>query len=157
MNKKFDVPKKVVIGGTFNILHSGHKALISKAFEIGETTIGLTSDVLARQIKKTEIENFQHRKKELEDFIIAEFSKKPKIVKIEDRFGFALEQDFDYIVVSPETCKTAELINAKRRENNKKPIKIIKIKFVLAEDGKPISATRILNKEIDRQGRRLML
>jgi len=155
MNKKFDVSKKVVIGGTFNILHNGHKALISRAFEIGETTIGLTSDILARQLKKTKVEDFQHRKKELEDFIIAKFLKKPKIIKIEDRFGPTLKQDFEYIVVSPETGKTAELINAKRRENNKKPIKIIKIKFVLAEDGKPISATRILNKEIDGQGRRL--
>ena len=39
--KKF---KKVAVGGTFDELHSGHKALINKAFEVGEkVVIGLSS------------------------------------------------------------------------------------------------------------------
>lgn len=142
--------KKVVVGGTFNILHEGHKALLRKAFELGKVTIGLTSNVMARKIKKREVEDFKYRKKELEDFIIKKFLVKPKIVKIEDKFGPTLEEDFDYIVVSPATYPTAILINQERQKRNKKPIKIVKIEFVLAKDGKPISATKILKGKMDK-------
>lgn len=138
--------KKVVVGGTFDILHEGHKAFLRKAFTLGEVTVGLTSDIWAEKIKKRKVKNFKRRKKELEDFVRKEFKVKPKIVKIEDKFGPALKEDFDYIVVSPETYPTAILINLKRKKIKKKLIKIVKIEFVLDEDGKPISATRIFKK-----------
>jgi len=145
----------VVVGGTFDILHKGHKVLLKKAFSLGEVFIGLTSNVMARKRKRRKVRDFKYRKKTLEDFIREEFKQKPKIVKIENKFGFTLEKDFDYIVVSPETYKTAILINKKRQKRNKKPIKIVKIKFVLAKDGKPISSKRILQGEIDKEGRLL--
>jgi len=147
--------KKVVVGGTFDVLHSGHKALLKKAVSLGEVIIGLTSNIMARRRKKRKVRDFKLRKKELEDFIKKEFKVKPKIVEIKNKFGFTLEKDFDYIVVSPETYKTAVEINKERQKRNKKPIKIVKIKFILAEDGKPISATRILKGEIDREGKLL--
>jgi len=147
--------KKVVVGGTFDVLHKGHKALLKKAVSLGEVIIGLTSNTMARRRKKRKVRDFKLRKKELEDFIKKEFKVKPKIVKIKNKFGFTLEKDFNYIVVSPETYKTAVKINKKRQKRNKKPIKIVKIKFILAEDGKPISATRILKGEIDREGKLL--
>ena len=144
--------RKVVIGGTFDILHKGHEALLKRAFELGKVFIGLTSDKMAREMRNREIKNFKERKKELENFIIKELRAKPKIFKIEDKFGFTLSKDFDYIVVSPETYQTALEINGERKKKNKKPIKIVKIDFVLAEDGKPISAERIAKGEIDREG-----
>ncbi len=155
MEKKFNRSKKVVIGGTFDILHDGHKALLRKAFELGEVAVGLTSDIMAREMKNREVQGFEYRKKELEDFIRGEFKAEPEIVKIEDKFGFTLEKNFDYIVVSPETCETAQLINVERQRKKKKPIKIVEIKLVLAEDGKPISSKRISREKIDRKGRLL--
>ena len=63
-----------------------------------------------------------------------------------------LYDDYDVIVVSPETFSTAEEINSKRIKLGHKPLEIIKIPFVLAEDGKPISSSRIYSKEIDIEG-----
>lgn len=145
--------KKVVIGGTFDILHKGHKVLLAKAFELGKLTIGLTSDQFAKSLKKREINSFTIRKKNLEDFVKKNFSQIIKIIKIDDIFGPTLKEDFDFIVVSPETYQNALKINQKRKKLKKVPIKIVKINFVLAEDGKPISCTRILKGETDRNGK----
>jgi pantetheine-phosphate adenylyltransferase len=147
--------KKVVIGGTFDILHKGHKALLKKAFKLGKVFIGLTSDKMAREMRDREIKNFKDRKKELENFVRKEFKVEPKIFKIENKFGFTLKRDFDYIVVSPETYQNAIEINKERLKRKKKLIEIIEIDFVLAEDGKPISAERIARGEIDREGKLL--
>jgi pantetheine-phosphate adenylyltransferase len=147
--------KKVVIGGTFDILHKGHEALLRRAFELGDVFIGLTSDRMAREIRNREIKNFKERKKELRNFILKEFKVKPKIFKIENKFGFTLKRDFDYIVVSPETYQNAVEINKERLKRKKKLIEIVEIDFVLAEDGKPISAERIARGEIDREGKLL--
>ena len=134
----------MVAGGTFDILHQGHKALFKKAFTLGKMTIGLTSDKFARKTKKRRVKKFNKRKDSLKKFCLKNFSALPKIRKIENIFGFALKEDFDYIVVSPETYKNAVLINKERRKIRKKPIKIIKIKFVLDKKGKPISSSRLL-------------
>jgi pantetheine-phosphate adenylyltransferase len=138
---------KVVVGGTFDILHQGHKVLLRKAFGLGKVIIGLTSDKMAKKFKRRKIKSFKQRKKELEEFIKKNFSKKAKIIKIEDKFGPTLKKDFDYIVVSPATYKTAVLINKERQKRKKKPIKIVKIKFVLDKEGKPLSATKLSKRK----------
>jgi len=147
--------KTVVVGGTFDILHKGHEALLKKAFELGEVGIGLTSNELAEKMKNRKVRDFEERKKDLINFIKKEFQTEAKIIKIENEFGITLEKDFDYIVVSPETYETALKINEERERKRKRPIEIIKIDFILAEDGKPISATRILKGEINREGKLL--
>jgi len=154
-NRISNEARKVVIGGTFDILHKGHEAILRRAFELGEVAIGLTSDKMAREIRNREIKDFKERKKELENFIINEFKIEPKIFKIENKFGFTLEKDFNYIIVSPETYKTALEINRERKKRKKKLIEIVEIDFVLAEDGKPISAERIAKGEINREGKLL--
>ena len=145
--------KKVVIGGTFDVLHKGHKALLRRACGLGETTIGLTSDKMAEIVRKRKVRDFQGRKRELEKFIKKELGGKCKIIKIKDKFGPTLKEDFDYIVVSPATYQTALLINKKRRQIKKKSIKIVKIKFVLAENGKPINATQTIKGQITKEGK----
>jgi pantetheine-phosphate adenylyltransferase len=145
--------KKVILGGTFDILHKGHQALLKKAFDLGKVKIGLTSDQFAQKYKKRKLNDFLERKRNLEKFILKNFGQKAKIVKIDDIFGSALKEDFDFLVVSEETYKNGIKINQERKKLKKAPIEIVKIKMVLAEDGKPISCTRIINGEIDNQGR----
>jgi pantetheine-phosphate adenylyltransferase len=145
--------KKVILGGTFDILHKGHEALLKKAFELGKVVIGLTSDKFAQKLKKREITPFEERKKNLENFIRKNYAKKAKIVKIDDVFGPALRENFDFIVVSKKTFKEAQKINQRRKKLGKKQLKIVRIDMVLGENGKPISGTRIKNGEIDAKGR----
>lgn len=146
---------KICIGGTFNILHKGHKYIIAKAFEVagekGTVFIGLIKGELLKN--KINVKPFKERKKTLEEYLIEkDFIKKAKIKTITDKYGLTLDEEFDAIVVSPETSKTAEEINYERIKRGKKPLKIIKIPFVLAKDGKPISSTRISKGEIDKNG-----
>jgi len=147
---------KVCIGGTFNILHNGHKLLIDRAFKTagpnGYVFIGLTLGTLIND--KRWVEPFNDRKKILEQYLSEKgFLKRAIIKPITDKYGPTLDKEFDAIIVSPETIKTAEEINRKRRGKGKKPLKIIQIPFVLAEDGLPIGSSRIKNKEIDKNGR----
>lgn len=143
---------KVIVGGTFDIFHKGHEALLKKAVSLGKVTLGLTSDNFAQRLKKREINSFEERKKALKNFF-KKIGAKFKIVKIEDIFGPTLKENFDFLIVSDETYGNALKVNQERKKLGKKPIRIIKIKLVLAEDGKPISATRIRNGEIDRNGK----
>jgi pantetheine-phosphate adenylyltransferase len=146
---------KICVGGTFNYLHKGHKLLLKKAFESagknGEVFIGLSAGNLVRNKKSTK--TFETRKKNLEKYLIElGYKNNSTIVPINSKFGLTLVEDFDAIIISPETEKIAIQINKERISKNKKQLKIIKVPFVLAEDGKPISSTRINNKEIDENG-----
>jgi len=149
---------KVCIGGTFNVLHKGHKLLLDKAFKIagenGTVYIGISEGELVR--KKKYVVPLEQRKKIIENYLsIKRYDKQTVIIPIHHKFGIAVEEDFDVIIVSPETTKKAEEINIERIQKGKKPIIIEVVSHVLADDNKPISSTRILNKEIDIEGRLL--
>jgi len=144
--------KRVALGGTFEPLHEGHKKLIDVAVSLGEVTIGITSDELARKRLRSVLP-YNIRAENLKRYMLRYYGFEPEIVRIEDAYGKTLEVDFDYIVVSPETYGVAELINKKRRELGKKEIEIVRVNWIEAEDGNPISATRIKKGEIDRYGR----
>jgi len=145
----------VCLGGTFYPLHEGHKALLKKAFQVagpkGSVFIGVTSVWMTKKKKGTA--SFEKRKQSIEYFLAEEkVIGQVSIQPLFNKFGPTLKGDFDAIVVSPETQPTAEEINKMRKFRGKKPLQIIVIPFVLSEDGKPISSTRIRQKEIDEKG-----
>lgn len=146
---------KICIGGTFNILHKGHQQLINKAIEKagpkGSLLIGLTSTDFVKN--KINVKSYKDRLGNLEKYLSKKkFLEKTIINPISDKYGPTIDEDFDAIVVSPETVKTAEEINTIRKKNGKNPLIIIKIEYVLAKDSLPISSSRINNKEIDENG-----
>lgn len=144
---------RVAVGGTFQPLHDGHKMLLRKAFELSkDVDIGLTSDEMARNARVRPVKNYEERKKALEDWIRKEIDVEPHIFKINDPYGPTLNDDYDYLVVSAETFPAALKINEMRNAAGRKPITIYRVDCVLAEDGKPISATRVVRGDIDVHG-----
>ncbi|MCD6467845.1 MAG: phosphopantetheine adenylyltransferase [Thermoplasmata archaeon] len=147
--------RRVCIGGTFDRLHKGHKALIDKAFEIagenGWVFIGITKGEIAN--KKKDVLPFNKRIQDVKKYLKEKgFYSQSEIQPIYDKYGPSIEGDFDAIIVSPETEKVAQEINMIRRKKGKKPLEIINIPFVLAEDDSPVSSTRIRKKEINQEG-----
>jgi pantetheine-phosphate adenylyltransferase len=146
---------RVCIGGTFNIFHNGHKLLIDKAFQIagekGFVFIGVTEGKILKN--KKFVIPFDERVNEIKKYLNEKkYEKHSEIKPIFDIDGQAVKGNFDVIIVSPETIKNAEKINEKRKNDGKKPLIIVTIPFVLAEDKKPISSTRIYEKIIDKNG-----
>ncbi len=145
---------RVAVGGTFNPLHDGHKALLIRAYQLSnkaEVLIGITSNEMAGK-KYHEVEDWEIRKQAVMAFIQETFGSVPLIVRLDDPFGPTIYEDFDYLVVSPETEPTAHLINTRRAKQGKQPINIELVEYVLAGDGSPISSTRVLQGEIDIHG-----
>ena len=145
---------RVAVGGTFDPLHDGHKALLMKAVELGrdgELLIGLTSDKMAKN-KNHEVNDYRSRYNEVMKFI-NDNGVIPRIVKLEDPYGPTINEDFDFLVVSPETHPIGLKINRIRTDKNMEPLKIVLVDYVLADDGLPISSTRIRNGEIDNHGK----
>ncbi|MEM2935637.1 MAG: adenylyltransferase/cytidyltransferase family protein [Candidatus Bathyarchaeia archaeon] len=68
MQKKF---REVAVGGTFDEFHRGHRALLMKAFEVGNhVLIGLSTDEFAEKLRKPhEIANYRERLRELKVFL----------------------------------------------------------------------------------------
>jgi epoxyqueuosine reductase len=144
----------VAVGGTFNILHDGHRALLTRAFELGELVhIGLTSDEFATGSRSIPVKPYEERRKNLLKFVKKlGIDRKFTIMPITDAYGVTLERDLDYIVVSPETEEMAQRINEIRSESGKWEIGISVVDHVLADDGQPISSTRVANREINPDG-----
>ena len=101
MNRKF---KTVVVGGTFEQLHKGHKTLLMKAFKVGDhVIIGLSTNDLARKLKKNhEVATYKERLKELNDFLNEQgVLSKAKIVPLRTPYGITLSKGcVDALVVS---------------------------------------------------------
>lgn len=144
----------VAVGGTFDKFHNGHRRLLDEAFEISDkVVIGVTSDEFGG--RKGDIESCSTRMSNLKGFL-ADKKKPFFMARLDDPYGTTIhEKEFEAIVVSRETEPTAHKINEIRKEKNMQPLDIIVIEFVYAEDGIPISSTRIRNGEIDKKGRLL--
>lgn len=151
--------RKVAVGGTFDQLHRGHKALLGKAFEVADkVAVGITSDSFVAKLgKQHRTSSFSDRKKDLEGYLAEQgILDRAEIVPLDDSFGLTItNKDLDAIVVSQETERIAWAINRKRESVGNKPLQVFVVTMVPAENHCPISTTRIRRGEIDRNGHML--
>jgi pantetheine-phosphate adenylyltransferase len=149
----------VAVGGTFDELHIGHRALLKKAFETGEhVLIGLTSDEFIRSMAKGHpTESYAHRSLELGTFLReGGLLNRAEIIPLNDVYGpTATSNSIEALVVSTETKATATHVNEIRKRAELKPLHIVVVDLVRDEHTLPISTTRIRQGEIDREGRLL--
>lgn len=148
----------VATGGTFDEIHAGHIALLSRAFHTGEKVIiGVSSDEFARKSGKRLNHNFERRVENLKKMIRKEFGYVSyEIAKLDGDFGPAVTTgDVGALVASSETKAKGRLLNEMRAKKGLKQVEVIAVDLVKAEDGSPISSTRIRAGEIDNRGRLL--
>ncbi|MFB6135822.1 MAG: phosphopantetheine adenylyltransferase [Halobacteriaceae archaeon] len=147
----------VALGGTFDPVHDGHRALFERAFELGDVTVGLTSDELAPRTRREErhVRPYDERARDLAaelERYADRYDREFEVRKLDAPTGIATEPRFDALVVSPETRETAERINEIRRDREVDPLRIVVVDHVLADDGDIVSSTRIVRGEIDEHG-----
>ena len=148
--------RSVAVGGTFDEFHKGHRALIRKAFEVGQQVlIGLCTDEFARKLwKDHDISAYGKRLEELRKFLGDQgVLNRAKITPLADPYGVTLSRGcVEAIVVSRETERVAREINILRERKGLLPLEVIVIDMVPAENHVPITTTRVLRGEIDREG-----
>src|SRR6476620_261297 len=157
MRKRF---RLVATGGTFDILHEGHYALLSRCFQLGERVIiGITSDDYALKEKgcPTILHGYNKRARQLGHAIHSKFGDvKYTISKLENFYGpTVLSNEVEAIIASQETKGNGIKINKLRKKNGLKLLKIITVPIIKSEDGLRLSSSRIRSGEIDSTGRLL--
>ncbi len=149
----------VVLGGTFDHLHIGHEALLGTAFRAGRrVSIGLTTDAYLAAHPKPgadRIAPYSVRRRRLTRWLGARFPRSRwTVVPISDGFGGSVEDGVDALVVSAETVGGGQAVNEERRRRGRRPVPVLVVPLVLADDLQPVSSRRVRSGAIDRWGRR---
>lgn len=137
--------------------------MFEAALERGDegVVVGLASDEFATESRRPNprpIPPFDERRRAIEELLeqLDEWDRDVEIRAFDDEYGFADDDpSLDALVVSPETETLVDDINRRRERRGMTPLEPIVVPHVLAEDGDPISSTRIVAGEIDEHGRLL--
>lgn len=133
------------VGGTFDHLHLGHKALLQTAkIKAKKVWIGLCQkSMLTNKPFSQSLQSYRQRKNRLKKLGFN------RIVPLTDIYGpAAADPKIEAIIVSPLSRPNAEKINRRRR----KKLSIIEVPLVKAADGQVLSSSRIRQGLINRDG-----
>lgn len=151
---------RVALGGTFDRLHAGHEALLATAFRLGRSVaVGLTTPAFLREHPKPErraIAPEPTRRRALTRWLADRYPRRRwTVVPLRDRFGGSVEAGVDALVVSADTVAGGRAVNRERRRRGLRPLPLIVVPLVLADDLRPVSSRRIRSGEIGRSGARI--
>jgi inosine/xanthosine triphosphatase len=143
---------KAAVAGTFDVLHDGHKTLINKAFELGDSVlVGITSDRMASQNRDDTVPLYI-REINLKKYLDT-LGKPYTLSVIDDLYGPVEMDTVDVLVVSAETFHNAEKIRDERRNRGIKPLDMVVVPIIKAADGKKINASDILKGKYAKNGK----
>ncbi len=145
------------LGGTFDELHIGHLALLNTAFRLSKKVIiGVTSDEFASKLRKEgRVSPMRERVEELKRTLDKYgWLSRAEITQLNDPYGPLLSDErINALVTGPITLDRAEEAVNLRVSKGLPPVSLELSPLVLAEDGRPISSTRVRLGEVDRTGR----
>ena len=141
------------VAGTFDVLHDGHRALLRRAFEVGDVVmVGITSDRMASGSRGVSVP-MHIRRADLEAFL-ADMGEH-RIFEIDDIYGPDEVMDsVDVLVVSEETLDNGRRVNERRVSRGMKPMELSVVPLVMSDNGGKISSSAILRGEYGRSGHR---
>ncbi|CAI7800186.1 unnamed protein product [Closterium sp. NIES-54] len=125
----------VVVGGTFDRLHDGHRLLLRTAAAAARerVVVGITVGRMLQSKELCElIQPFEQRQQAVTQFLQGEKAGvRVEAVAIEDPFGPAItDPHMDAIAVSVETEKGAHAVNERRAANGLKALDVVVVHLV---------------------------
>ena len=141
-------------GGTFDIIHLGHRALLGAALSYDRTIIGLSTDGFAARRGKTILHGYGTRRDRLIEYIRESHPEAAyEVCPLDDDFGPAVLRDgVDVLVVSWETRRAGHALNVMRAGRGLGAVDIVVVPMVCGAGGGRISTTLIREGVMDAEG-----
>lgn len=136
--------RKGVVGGTFSLLHRGHRHLLSfAALHSERLVVGVTSDEYVKARKTHPVEPFELRALAVLLFVkTVDPGVSVEVVPIDDAYGPAIaDAEVDCIFVSEETLLGALAVNLVRRLRGFSALTIYVVDTVPHASGERLSST----------------
>ncbi|KAL5707963.1 pantetheine-phosphate adenylyltransferase [Ranunculus cassubicifolius] len=149
----------VVIGGTFDRLHDGHRLFLQATAEFAKdrVVVGVCDGpmLLKKQLCNL-IEPVEKRMKAVEGYIkLLKPDLMVQVVPITDCYGpSVVDENLDAIIVSKETVSGGMLVNEKRAEKGLRKLKVEVVDLVPGEfTGEKLSSTTLRKLEAEKANR----